>query len=347
MKRPTTRVVVVDASPTEAAALRRAMEVDGDIEVVGTARDASSALAQVLALRPDVVTVDNHIPAGGGPAVVNRVMREVPTPILIVAPAPEAVEALAAGAVEAIPKPGTWTAAAGSDLRRMVRRVRDVPVIGRRGGARSRPADPPDGSTPTAPDQPARGAVVGIAASTGGPAAVATVLSGLVGCPAPLLVVQHIHPSFADGFADWLSSASGHTVSIARDGQQLVAGRAYVAPGDRHLLLSSRRTITLDEQPESLHRPSADVLFQSLAREAGAHAVGVVLTGMGADGAHGLSELRAAGGRVLAQDQATSVVFGMPQAAMRSGAVDHVLPLEEMAGAIRAAVRTSARSTVR
>jgi two-component system chemotaxis response regulator CheB len=171
---------------------------------------------------------------------------------------------------------------------------------------------------------------------------VASVLAGLNGCPAPVLVVQHIHPSFGESFARWLERTAGRPVALARDGQRLEPGSAHVAPGDRHLLLGARRTLRLSAEPDGLHRPSADVLFESLAREAGPAAVGVVLTGMGADGADGLAALRAAGGRVLAQDEASSVVFGMPQAAGQRGAVDRFTSLDALPRAIRAAVREAA-----
>jgi two-component system chemotaxis response regulator CheB len=167
---------------------------------------------------------------------------------------------------------------------------------------------------------------------------VAQVLAGLAGCRAPVLLVQHIHPSFTESFARWLEGVCGSPVRIASEGEQLQAGHVYVAPGDRHLRLASHRTLSVGRDPETLHRPSADALFESLAEHAGRGAVGVVLTGMGSDGAAGLTALRAAGGRVLAQDEASSVVFGMPQAAVRSGATEVLVPLERMADAIREAV---------
>jgi two-component system chemotaxis response regulator CheB len=180
--------------------------------------------------------------------------------------------------------------------------------------------------------------VVAIAASTGGPAAVASVLGGLRGLQAPLLVVQHIHASFAAGFATWLERATGVTVAVVEDSARLAPGRAYVVAGQRHLRLAPGGIAVADPEPQTLHRPSADILFESVAAHAGPNGVGVVLTGMGNDGAAGLAALRSAGGTVIAQDEASSVVFGMPQAAVRSGAAQHVAALEDIPLAVRQAV---------
>jgi two-component system chemotaxis response regulator CheB len=181
-------------------------------------------------------------------------------------------------------------------------------------------------------------AVVGIAASTGGPAAVAGLVAALEGVRAPLLVVQHIHPTFAAGFGAWLQGASGRAVDVARHGEPICRDCVYVAPADRHLAVGPALRLKLLTQPQSLHRPSADVLFESLARELGSSGIAVVLTGMGDDGARGAAALRAAGGRVFVQDRETSVVFGMPQAALRAGAAREPLALELLPDAVRRAV---------
>jgi two-component system, chemotaxis family, protein-glutamate methylesterase/glutaminase len=336
MKRPL-RAVLVEDSPDKARSLVRALEAEGDIVVVATARTPDEAVEQIARLGPDVVTLDLDVPHGGAQLAIERIMADQPTPILVLSELLEggsrhAVQALAAGAVDALPKPRTWTEKEAADLRRVVRRVGSVPVIRRRGRR------PPAARRPR-PTQPgADGAVVGIAASTGGPAAVARVLSELAGLPAPVLVVQHIHPSFADGYATWLESASGRPVCMAADGITAEAGLVYVAPGDVHLRLGPKRSLILDPEPPHLHRPSADVLFQSMAEQAGAAAVGVVLTGMGEDGARGLVSLRAAGGTVLAQDEESSAVFGMPRAAQRAGAAERFLALPDVASAVREAV---------
>jgi two-component system chemotaxis response regulator CheB len=329
------RVLVVEDSVTQAHALVRMLEAGGAIEVVATAADGPQAVGRTQALRPDVVTMDLDIPGGGGQAAIDAIMSATPTPIIVVtglvgdAAAPVALEALAAGALEVIPKPPEWTTAAADDLRRRVKRAATVPVIGRRRRGPVPPVDPPRAHTR---------AIVGIAASTGGPAAVAGLVGALAGVRAPLLVVQHIHASFADGFGAWLQGATGRAVTVATPREQIREACVYVAPADRHLAVGANRRIDLRREPDSLHRPSADVLFESLAHAVGAAGIAVVLTGMGADGARGAAALRAAGGRVLVQDRESSVVYGMPQAALRAGAADAGIPLERLPAAVREAV---------
>jgi two-component system chemotaxis response regulator CheB len=333
-------VVLVEDSPTQARAIARMLEADGDLQVVATATTATEAIEAVVRHRPDLAVMDLDIPHGGGALAIDRIMRMAPTPILVLSgtidgsAAPAAVGALAVGAVEAMPKPRAWTPAHAADLRRLARRVRGIPVIARR-----RRIERPQPAAPLRREPGRRnGTVIGIAASTGGPAAVATVLTGLRGLGAPVLIVQHIHPSFVESFATWLGRTAGTAVALARDGERLARDGVYVSPGNCHLALGRGRTLAVEAQPESLHRPSADVLFHSLAEHAGTDAIGVVLTGMGTDGSRGLAALRAAGGQAFAQDEATSVVYGMPAAAVRTGAVDAGLPLAELAPAVRAAL---------
>jgi two-component system chemotaxis response regulator CheB len=186
--------------------------------------------------------------------------------------------------------------------------------------------------------------VVGIVASTGGPAALATLVEGLPpNLRAGIAVVQHLPGGFAESLADWLSHACRLRVSIARSGDVLTGGRLLIAPDDRHLSIGSGGVVSLtEEEPQKGFRPSGDVLLASLARSFGREALGVVLTGVGSDGSDGLKELRRAGGRTLAQDEATSLIYGMPQAAWENGAAERQVPLFEMADAITALVGTRA-----
>lgn len=325
----------------QAAALVRMIEADGDIVVVGTAADAGGAADTVARLRPDVVTMDLDIP-GGGHAAIERIMADTPTPILVVSGVVEssedapAVRALAAGAVDALPKPREWKDADATELRRQLRRVGRIPVIRRRplaGWARAARA---------VEQAPSTGApILAIAASTGGPAAIATLLGGLTGCRAAILLVQHIHPTFTPSFATWLSGVSGADVMVAEDGQQASAGCVHVAPGDCHLRLGFDGRLIVDPDPPSLHRPSADELFHSVARHGGAGSVGVLLTGMGDDGAGGLLAMREAGARTFAQDESSSAVYGMPRAARRLGAAETILPLDDLSRAVREALPRS------
>jgi two-component system chemotaxis response regulator CheB len=333
----TLRLVLVEDSMTQRAHLRRLLEAEGDIKVVAEATDAGSAVDEVARHRPDVVTMDLDMPGGGGQGAIARIMAETPTPILVLsgvidtAAAAPAVGALAAGAVDALPKPRRWTEEAAGTLRRQVRTVAGVSVVGRRRGPAFRPASS------------AGGAVVGIGASTGGPAAVATLLGALPAVPAPVMLVQHIHPSFVAGFVSWLAGAIDLPVELAEHGATLRDGHVYVAPGDVHMRLAARRKIALDPEPPSVHRPSIDVLFHSIAALAGDRSVGVLLTGMGEDGAQGLLAMRTARGATMAQDADSCVVFGMPRAAERVGAVERMLPPTRLAAAVVRAVGDGGR----
>lgn len=350
------RVVVVEDSLVQRSHLVATLAADGDIVVVGEAAGAQEASALVERLRPDVVTLDLEIPEGGGLAAVERIMAFAPTPILILSgtiagrQSDAAVSALVAGALDAIPKPGRWTPEAEADLRRRVRLLGRTPVI-RHPRGRLTPgataATTPSRSASAAADAPSAapagggGAVVGVAASSGGPQALAAVLAGLGGLTAPVLVVQHLHPDFILRFVDWMDRACPLPVVLAEAGAALRGGTVHVGPVGVHLKVDAGgRRIVLDPQPAMLHRPSADELFGSLARSSGPAAVGVVLTGMGDDGAAGLLALRRAGGRTIVQDQATSAVYGMPRAAVTAGAASEVVALEAVPAAIHRAVRT-------
>jgi two-component system, chemotaxis family, protein-glutamate methylesterase/glutaminase len=330
------RVVVVEDSPTQAAHIRSVLEEGGAFDVVGVAADVGEAVAAVSRHRPDAVTMDLEIPGGGGQLAIERIMAAAPTPILLLsqlvdsAAAPSAIDALAAGAVDVLPKPQRWTAADAEALRRNLRAVSAVPVVARRRWI-ARPG--------IAHEEP----LVALAASTGGPRALATVLAGMGPVAAPVLVVQHIHPRFVDSLGAWLGEQCGVPVQTARDGDRARAGHVYLAPGEAHLKLGPRRRLVLDPEPPRLHRPSADVLFESVARHAGPAGVAAVLTGMGRDGAAGLLAIRQAGGRTFAQDEATSVIFGMPGAARELGAAATVAALDGLGPAIARAVERITR----
>ncbi len=357
-----TRVVVVEDSNVQRAHLVGVLEADGDIVVVGEAIGGSEAIATVARLLPHVVTLDLQIPGGGGQYALEHIMAATPTAVIVLsgtvhnAQSAPAIDALVAGAMLAVPKPLVWTAALEHELRRNVRMLRKVPVI-RHPKARLRPALPgaePRGpattstSTSTATTTATAAAtatamttamtVVAIGASTGGPPALANVLSGLAGLDASVLIVQHLHPDFVDGLVDWMARVSPLPVVLATHGQSLRRGCVHIAPGGRHLRLASGLRLELSEQPATIHRPSANQLFSSVARYGGAQAVGVLLTGMGDDGATGLAEMHRGRAHTIAQDEATCAVYGMPRAAERLGAVDQLLPLPAIADAIRRAV---------
>jgi two-component system chemotaxis response regulator CheB len=325
------RVVVVEDSVVQRAHLVEALEADGDIDVVGEAATATEALDVVGRQRPDVVTIDLIIPGGGGQQLIERIMAAYPTPILVlsatITPGPSVIadEAVAGGALKTVPKPVHWTPGDEAALRRTVRSLRGVLVIRHPRGRLHTPAvvRPRTGRP-----------MVAIAASTGGPAALSTVLAEIGDLHAPVLVVQHLHPDFVESFATWMRRISRLDVVTAEQHMTIQPGCVYVAPGGVHLRVGPNRRIALSNVPETIHRPSADELFLSVAEHVGADAIGVILTGIGDDGARGLLAIATAGGRTLGQDEASSAVYGMPRAAGAVGAVQQFLDPSGIARAI-------------
>lgn len=345
-----TRVLVVEDSPTVRRHLVQALTADASFEVVGETGDGRAAVALCQSLRPDVVTMDIMLQSMNGVAATEEIMAWSPTPILVVSSADNRGEAfrtydaLAAGAVDALEKPTSETAVGWEDrLRASVRLVSRVKVITH---PRARLAHMNTATLQPPPRRSACCSTVAIGASTGGPSAVCAVLSALPPAFAPpVLVVIHIGPGFAARLADWLSGQTRHRVALAEDGQPVPrAGerRVVLAPPGRHLVVERGRLRLSDAPERHSCRPSVDALFESVAAEAGPGALGCLLTGMGKDGAAGLLAIRRAGGVTIAQDAATSVVYGMPAEAVAMGAAQHVLPLGRIADAIVAAVAKGA-----
>ncbi len=323
------RVLVADDSTTSREVVAALLQADPRIEVVGTAADGVEAVERALALRPDVITMDVSMPRLDGLEATRRIMREAPARILVVcAVARErAVElgfrAMEAGALEVVakPAPGEDPRAWGRRLLEAVLLMSEVPVVRRWGAAAPGSAGL---RRPLAPatDPSRRIDVVGIAASTGGPPALAALLGALpAGFPAPVLVAQHIAPGFDDGLARWLAASTKLDVALAREGEACAPGRVLIAPAGLDLEVDDEGLTRLRHSRGGAC-PSGDRLLESLARAWGERAAGVVLTGMGEDGARGLAALRAAGGLTLAQSEATCAVFGMPRAALERGAVE-------------------------
>ena len=333
---------MVEDSATQRAVLRRSLEADGDILVVGEAATAHGALAAVQRGRPDVVTVDLHIP-GGGETAIEQIMERAPKPILLLSAQlagmrDEATAAMGAGAAGVLAKPRRGDSQAEQTLRTRVRALHGV-----RPRAKQSAPTPRVHSTISAHRVARAGAhspIIAIAASTGGPTAVTKLLPTIAGVNAPVLLVQHIDPQLTASFADWMDRTTGWDVELAVHGEPLVPGRVHVGPGGCHLGIDASRRVTLAADGRELHRPSADRLFSSLAQHAGSRTIAVVLTGMVSDGAEGLRELHDAGGLTLAQDDHSSAVFGMAKAAMENGAVNRMLPLDALGPAICRAART-------
>lgn len=327
----TARILICEDSFTYAEALRRFLERDPDLRVVGRCATGEDLLKRLPEVQPDLVTMDMGLPGISGLEAVRRVMEADPLPILVLSqhtpPGSElAAAALGAGALEIQRKDGLRLI--GSDgatelaFRRRVKRLARARVAGKRrgGGGRSGVAVP----------HGRRASVVAIGASTGGPPALRTVLGRLpADFPIPVLVVQHIADGFTRPFARWLDESVAIPVSVPADRAPARPG-VWLAPDGVHLKLDAYRRLRLDGQtPGNPHRPQVDVLLRSVAASAGPEAVALVLTGMGRDGGEGTAAVRAAGGLTVAQDEGTSAVYGMPRAATQAGA-ELVLPLEHI-----------------
>jgi two-component system chemotaxis response regulator CheB len=317
--------LICEDSTAYATGLSRFLEYDPEIEVVGVSRTGEEAIAEVERLQPDLLTLDMQLPGMDGLEVVQRLMEAHPLPIVVISAvvargSERASASLAAGALEILSKEqlrldqpeDVWAQAMRSRLRRL-----SSMRVGRSRRGRHQPAAP----APRSIEIPRRtAAAIGIGASTGGP----PVLEALLGrLPAdfavPVLAVQHMTPGFIEGFVRWLDRKLPLPAQVAADGARASAG-VWFAPDGHHLLLTESGRFALTDQPAGPHRPSVDSLLSSLARSCGTEAVGVVLTGMGRDGAAGAAEIRSAGGLVAAQDEASSVVYGMPQAVAEGGA---------------------------
>jgi two-component system chemotaxis response regulator CheB len=338
------RALVVDDSPTVRGLLAQILGSDPEIQVVGLARDGREGVDMAQALRPDVVTMDIQMPRLNGLEATKEIMITAPTRIVIVTGSTlgkdvsTAMNALAAGALTLVVKPpgpeSPKFEAAARELVSTVKAMTQVKVV------RHHRLHAPAAAQPAVrAGSPA--AVVAIATSTGGPQALARLLAGLPkDFSAPILVVQHISPGFTTGLAAWLDSMAPLAVKVAESDEPLLPGRVYIAPEERHLGVSPRRTAALSADPPiGGFRPSGTHLFRSAAAVYGPGTAALVLTGMGEDGAAGLEAVRRSGGRILVQDEPSSVVYGMPAAAVRSGLADRVVPLDRMAQTLMDLVR--------
>ncbi len=329
------RVLLVDDSPTVRAVLRRLLSKAPDMSVVGDAADGRSAVEATQRLRPDVVLMDITMPELDGFEATTQIMEKAPTAILIFSTEARLdgdrtiFEAYERGARSVLAKPDSpsgWTQLATT----LPELVRNVAQDFRDGSpASTAPAAEPEPEADLHPIQ-----VLAVGASTGGPEALRELLAGLAPRPPmAVLVVQHIACEFEEGLADWLRGDLSIDVALARDGERAKPGTIRLAPQGTHLRLEKGGWLRLDQEtaPVRSHRPSADVLLSSCAAVAGSKSAGILLSGMGRDGVAGLLEMRRAGGITLVQDRLSSVVHGMPQAALDAGAADLALPPERLA----------------
>jgi two-component system chemotaxis response regulator CheB len=329
-------VLVVEDSASVSQLLVHILSSDPDIRVMGTARNGQEALEFLQSQKPDVITMDIVMPVMDGLEATRRIMSTTPIPVIIVSSSRQPAEvsktflAMEAGAVAALDKPagpgGPGYEACASAIRQMAKLMAEVKVIRRT--ARDVPRRPP-APLPRLHDV----RVVAVGASTGGPQAIAGILSGLPKTyPLPLLVVQHIAAGFVRGMADWLRGRTELCVQVASDGEPIVPGRVYLAPDGSHMGIGAGNRIALSyEPPEHGMRPAVSRLFRSVTRKYGSAAVGVLLTGMGKDGAEELRSMREAGALTVAQDAESSVVHGMPGEAIRLNGASHILRPEDIA----------------
>lgn len=347
-----TRVVIVDDSPTARELLVSICQETKDIFVVGVCTNGEDAVRLTKRLRPDVVTMDVYMPKLDGLEATRQIMRECPTPIIIVSGSLKKMgveltfQALQAGALNVIHKPGLDDPDTCQNVIQTIRLMAGVPVIHHWGHAKKGALQSAASSTdqsllapsmqPTIDDLRARTDVIGIAASTGGPAALSSLLGAL---PAdfslPVLIVQHITSGFAAGFAEWLATRTSMRVDVASHGRPLEPGVILLSPDDYHMMVNERGAVDLSKAPgyKGL-RPSANHLFSSMARVYGQRAVGVILTGMGDDGVDGLEDLHRAGGYTVAQNKESCVVYGMPGEAVSRKAIDQVIGLDHISALI-------------
>ncbi|HEX5271384.1 MAG TPA: chemotaxis-specific protein-glutamate methyltransferase CheB [Gemmataceae bacterium] len=332
------RVLVVDDSPTARALLVEILRSDPEVQVIGEAKDGQEGVELTGRLRPDLVTMDVKMPRLDGLAATKEIMIASPTPIVIVTASLNAhevdlaMQSLRVGALAVLRKPpGPDSPAFEEAARKLLATVKamaHVKVVRhwRQAGPAPRSADP----LPPPPRPGPRAPLVAVATSTGGPAALHRLLSRLPGdFPAPVLAVQHNAPGFMHGLVAWLGGGCDLTVKVAEQGEALRPGTVYLAPDDRHLGVAPAGTVLLSPAPPvGGFRPSGTFLFESAARARGSSVVALILTGMGDDGVEGLRAVRQAGGHIIAQDEATSVVWGMPGAAVAAGLADSVLPLD-------------------
>lgn len=340
------KVLVVDDSPVTRALLVQLLDVESDIEVVGAVDDGQAAVEFLDAdSRPDVVIMDIHMPRLDGFEATRLIMETRPLPIIICTATSDprelaiAFRSLEAGAVACVEKPvaqGLGFAERQRNLLQTVRLMSEVKVVRRWSRSRG-PSLPPPWVNTTNPRSNTPGIkVIGIGASTGGPQVLQTILSGLPrDFPPPLIIVQHIARGFLPGMVEWLNQTTALRIQIAAHGAAALPGHAYVAPDDFHLAVDARGHIALARtEHENALRPAVSYLFRSLAHTHGASAIGVLLTGMGKDGAAELKLMKDGGAHTIAQDRASSVVHGMPGEAIELGGATQVLPADKIAAAL-------------
>lgn len=349
------KVLVVDDSAFMRRAITSMLQEDPEIKVIGTARDGLEAVQMVQELKPDVVTMDVEMPRMDGITALKEIMQKCPVPVIMVSSlttegAKETIEALELGAVDFIPKNLAELSVNIVKIKGML--IDKIKTIGKRGIVKRKPVVKPSEPKIEVPkiEMPKtrvtterKVGIVSIGTSTGGPKALQEIIPKLPkDFPVPVVIAQHMPPNFTKPFAERLDQLSQLSVKEAEEGEPIKPGIVYIAPGRGHMRIKRRGIETYvsisEDKEEFIYRPSVDVLMMSVAECYPGRTLGVILTGMGNDGAKGCKKIKETGGRVFAQNEETCVVYGMPRAVVEAGLADKVVPLEEMAGEIINAV---------
>ena len=359
------RVLIIDDSALVRRMLKRILEQDSKIQVIGSAADAYIAREKIKKLHPDVLTLDVEMPKMDGITFLRNLMRLHPLPVVMVSSlttkgAEVTLEALELGAIDFVGKPqGDFAASLEEVGQEIIRKIKVAAQANIRAATRRHPSAPlsveekqsVDAIIPAEPTRPPTAGLsplIAIGASTGGTEAIRDVLVELPDSMPAIVITQHIPPGFSTAFAQRMNRMSRLQVHEAKDGQRIEPGNVYIAPGAHHLLVARDNSgyyCKLSDGPRvNRHKPSVDVLFRSVSQVAGKNATGVILTGMGDDGARSLLEMREAGARTIAQDEESSVVWGMPGAAVKQDAAEQILPLEKIPPALVYMQDTSSRT---
>jgi len=338
------RVLIVDDSPTQRLILRSHLEKDREIQIIAEARNGKEAVNLCLKTNPDIITMDIQMPYMNGYDAIRNIMAENPRPIVVLTSTESDIElgisfkAIEAGALMVLGKPKRYTKKDEDpdNLIAQLKAMAKVKVVGRRRHKITEESSswlgPPSPGLESGPIQ-----LIAIGASTGGPPALLQILHQLpANLSVPIVIVQHISAGFVTGLAKWLDRSTSLKIKVAENGEAPRKGLIYLAPDNRHLVAGANGRIWLiDSDPVDSHRPSVTVLFDSVAQYYGPSAMGILLTGMGRDGARGLKNIHDAGGHTIAQNEATSIVFGMPKEAIKMNAAKEILPLSKIESRIK------------
>lgn len=335
------KVLVIDDSAFSRRIISRILESIPGVEVVDTATDGQDALKKVMRHRPDLITLDLEMPLMDGYTFLRWLMNTIPTPVIVVSAQEgddNVFKAMDLGAVDFVVKPTRYASMVLEDIRAdLIQKVLATPLLAMRKikeRVETKPADPVKHLVHPLPDEPPR--IVGIGSSTGGPPAIQSILNSLPeGFHVPIVIAQHMPPAFTALFAERLNKYTPLNVKEAVDEDPILPGRAYIAPGGKHLEIEKRgnrivaRIRERDADPK--YSPSANLLLKSVANELESRSIGIILTGMGDDGKEGIKQIKDKGGITIAESETTAIIFGMPREAIRAGVVDYVLPLNEVA----------------